>query len=882
MSFGPFLFAAPGALLALLALPLLYWLMRATPPPPQRTQFPPARLLIGLHTEEQSRERAPPWLILFRALAAGLLILAFARPSLAPNAAEAAPGGRTLIVIDNGWTSAPFWNETVSTALATIAEGESSGAVFILTTAPNRPNDPNRDPGEALVAADARARIHRLEPLPWRPDRAEAASRLAQTAGNFNRIVWISDGLDDPNANSFAQALLRRGPLSLRTPARTARALVSGAVTPAGLVVEASRAANGAALGAVAAETADGRALGAAELKFANGALSASAPIDLPPEIAARAARVRIVGEQSAGAVKLLPSGSSRPFVGLVGSGGVGQSLLSELFYAERALRPYANLRRGGIGELIDARVQALILPDAGQIAPDDRAGLERWLAAGGLLVRFAGPRLAHNADDLTPVRLRPGARSLGGALAWEPPLGIGAYPADSPFAGMAPSDDIHVRRQVLAEPASLRQARVWATLTDNSPLVTARAQGRGLIVLFHISGAPDWSDLPLSGGFVEMLRRTLAFAARADGAGEREIVAGPYAPQRLLDGFGTLAPAPADAPSIAAEAFALARAAPASPPGLYERAGVSAAIDAARADETLAPLRLPAGVKRAGLSASVARPLAGWLFCAAALLLVADLLVALFLVGRLPGLARGAGALVLLAALSSAPDANAQRESDPTLTLRLAYVRTGDASVDRMSGAGLAALTQVLFERTSVEPGPPIGVDLARDDLAAFPFLYWPAPAAPRRLSDAALANVNRYLAIGGLLLVDTRAPSANARPAALMLAGIDAPPLELVTRDHVATRAFYLLRSFPGRTQSPQLWAENEAAAAARDGVASLFVGDGDWAAAWAGQTATERQRELALRFGVNMVMVALTGNYKADQVHVPALLERLGQRR
>jgi hypothetical protein len=151
--------------------------------------------------------------------------------------------------------------------------------------------------------------------------------------------------------------------------------------------------------------------------------------------------------------------------------------------------------------------------------------------------------------------------------------------------------------------------------------------------------------------------------------------------------------------------------------------------------------------------------------------------------------------------------------------------------------------------------------------------------------MSDAALANIDRYLAIGGLLLVDTRNADGNTRggrPAAVMLSGVDVPPLELVTGEHVLARAFYLMRSFPGRTQATQLWAESASAASSRDGVAALFVGDGDWAAVWAGQAGGDRQRELALRFGVNLVMVALTGNYKADQVHVPALLERLGEGR
>ena len=79
---------------------------------------------------------------------------------------------------------------------------------------------------------------------------------------------------------------------------------------------------------------------------------------------------MRIVGEQSAGGVRLLPAGAGRPFVGLIDPGGAGQPLLSELFYADRALQPYASLQRGSIAELIDARAQAMILPDAGRVAP--------------------------------------------------------------------------------------------------------------------------------------------------------------------------------------------------------------------------------------------------------------------------------------------------------------------------------------------------------------------------------------------------------------------------------------------------------------------------------------------------------------------------------
>jgi hypothetical protein len=212
-----------------------------------------------------------------------------------------------------------------------------------------------------------------------------------------------------------------------------------------------------------------------------------------------------------------------------------------------------------------------------------------------------------------------------------------------------------------------------------------------------------------------------------------------------------------------------------------------------------------------------------------------------------------------------------------------LAYIRTGDAARDRTTQQGLANLGETLTARTSVEPGDPRGVDPARDDLSPYPVLYWAASAAPQRLSDAAIANLDRYMRLGGLIFLDTR---GNPNAASAMLAGLDAPPLEVIGGDHVLSRTFYLLKSYPARSGTARIWAETASAAAARDGVAALMIGDGDWASAWAqapnySSEGSWRQREMALRFGVNLVMMALTGNYKTDQVHVPILLQRLGKK-
>ncbi|MBI1251895.1 MAG: DUF4159 domain-containing protein [Alphaproteobacteria bacterium] len=887
MTIGPITFAAPWALAALAALPLLFLVLRATPPAPRRVIFPPLRLLRGLQTDEQSRERAPLWLVLLRALMAALMILAFARPSLAPNAeASGRAAGATLLVIDDGWTSAPFWSEIRAAAFDAVAQAErANGSVSLLLTAPSlRP----RDPAEALTPAQARSVVQRLEPHAWRPDRSDAAQRLAATSARFDRIVWLTDGLARPGDEAFDETLSGRGGVIARVPPQTANAVTGVRIGATGVEVDFARSANGAAQGAIAAQTADGRSLGAAQFRFGNGERATRAVIALPPEIAARAARVRIVGEQSAGGVRLLPGGADHPRVGLADEAAAGQPLRSDLYYVERALSPYASLQRGGVRALVEARVRAIILPDQSTLAADDLNALERWLDRGGLVVRFAGPRLANQAGPPLSVALREGARNLGGAIAWEEPQTLRPFETTSPFHGLAIPDDVFVRRMVLAEPGAETETRVWARLTDGAPIVTAAPHGQGLVVLYHVTGDPEWSDLPLSVLYVDMLRRTLAFSGQGESAAQRPDAAGPYAPALLLDGYGALNAPPRDAISVSPDLFSAASAGPRAPPGLYQRAGIAAALDAAAPAEALEALQLPRSVQRMATDGPRTRPLTGLLLGAAFLALALDLLLSLALVGRLPKLARAGAAALLFVIAFPAHDAHAQaRTDDPTLILRLAYARTGEESTDRTSRDGLAVLSAVLRQRTAVEPGEPIGVDLARDDLSIYPFIYWAAPARPQRLSSDAIANLDRYMRLGGMLLLDTRdagrASGNTNRPAAVMLAGLNAPPLEEVNTDHVVARAFYLMRAFPGRAARTQLWTETGSAAAARDGVASLFVGNGDWAAAWAGTApVSARQRELSLRFGVNIVMVALTGNYKTDLVHQAATLERLERQR
>lgn len=228
--------------------------------------------------------------------------------------------------------------------------------------------------------------------------------------------------------------------------------------------------------------------------------------------------------------------------------------------------------------------------------------------------------------------------------------------------------------------------------------------------------------------------------------------------------------------------------------------------------------------------------------------------------------------------ALMIAPQARAQDNDlfaiESTANVVLAYVITGDRQVDDMSQAGLYGLSNTLFQRTSIEPALPVGVDLEADELAFFPFIYWPITADQPLPTREAYAKLNRYLRTGGMILFDTRdadlARFGSATPEGRKLqsiaVGLDIPALEPIPQDHVLTRTFYLLQDFPGRHASRDVWVEAAPAAAAledgmpfrdlNDGVTPVVVGGNDWASAWAqtetGQPMVPIGRGMARRAG------------------------------
>ena len=216
LALGSLAFVSPWLLVALAALPIIWWLLRVTPPAPRRIAFPAIRLLLGLVPREETPARTPLWLILLRMLLAALVILAVAHPLLNPQA-RLASTGPIVLVVDDGWAAAHDWPARQAALAELLAEAEREDRqVVLVTTAPTAVDEPAA-PLRPVRAADAGAAVQALLPKPWPVDRRAALARLeALSLPEASSAVWLSDGVADDGGDRGAGSSSRQtGELAL-------------------------------------------------------------------------------------------------------------------------------------------------------------------------------------------------------------------------------------------------------------------------------------------------------------------------------------------------------------------------------------------------------------------------------------------------------------------------------------------------------------------------------------------------------------------------------------------------------------------------------------------------------------------------------------------
>ncbi|MDE1152330.1 MAG: DUF4159 domain-containing protein [Micavibrio sp.] len=908
-SLGGLTFVAPWLLGALSVVPVLWWILRVMPPRPKTVKFPAFFLLKDLETDIKTAAHTPWWLLLLRSLVVIFFILALADPVMKLSTALPGTGGSVLVAVDNGWSAANNWPQRMAKLKEYLAQIKRSGrTVIFLPTAPDE-NDGFVHGYGPLEAGEAEEWASHMKPVPWPIDQKAALNTVAEEikTHDITRSVYISDGTAQTRdaGMSLLAALDHAGGLTLVTDEKTNDPFIlrKADVKPGTLSFKLERltAASTARPMVLAAYAEEGNILDTLKFTYPADATTMDLKWDVLREMRDKMARIAVQVPQTAATTYLTDSQWRQHPVGIIAdeTRKDSQSFLNEVYYLRRALETSGGMDVDGVDDLLQKNLSALIWPDSAALTAVERVDLYNWVNEGGFLIRFAGPNLAATPEDpLLPVPLRFGQRALEGAMTWEKPLKLGAIGENSPLNGLDVPADVIVNRQVLADPTPQTFEKTWLQLEDGTPLITGGAIGKGEVVLVHTTAGPDWSNFSYSGLFVSALQRMISLSTGISDY-KAETMMAPY---MVLDGYGRLQ-SPGNkaiiAPFDPKKGFTPS---PVTPPGLYGSDRQFQVFNLGDALPKMIPLTgAAASVDTADYTLSGEKSMKADFLKWALWLLLLDTAVTLWLRGVfvLPG--KAAAAVLFAMLLLHAGAARAQTAYDSVATdlvsnIYLAYIQTGDTDVDEVSYNGLTDLMRVVNSRTTIKIKGVRAVNPGMEQLYYYPFIYWPMSAYQADLPVTAARNIQSYLAQGGMILFDTRdqqfaGPSGDVNGATIgtkklreLTDKISIPELMPVEQGNILTKSFYLLDDFPGLYDGSKVWVEKEPSPS-HDGVTSVIIGGNDWAGAWSQAdrgrftiSGGEQQREMAYRFGVNMLMVALTGNYKSDQIHVPYILERL----
>lgn len=912
---------SPLYLLFLLLLPALWWLIRALPPRPKEQIFPPTFLLSQLRPQQNDAANIPLWLLILRICALTCLIITFSGPVILPAQQKDISGQKLVLIVDNGWASYAHWNDRLK-SLQALAESSirSHGHVTILLTARNE-NGEWPTPITPMQQEELQTFLLKIHPQNWSVDRLALAQHLSSpemTALLHNaHVIFLSDSLKEGHEDALD------APLSLADNVEDIRWPSCDIITLRPLPKTKNE--------KFIAETLPGCASIPISLQGLN--LSPNGHFNtiyhwnaqtnrpfkasLPHELSLPLNALKIEHIPAPEGIYLLNATQNQASIGLIHLTGDNEPLTGSAFYLARAIKNFNTLQINDLPHLLKESLSLLIAPD-GTITDKNKKDILEWVQKGGMLLRFSGPLLAQEniADDinaqenLIPVPLLHGQRQLGGAMSWGKAQKLARFSSSSPFSGLNIPQDITISKQILAQPSNDLEEHVWAELEDGTPLITARQEGAGMIVLFHITPTANWSNLVLSELFPEMLERLSQRAALLAHHSEDEetMSFNNFPAWRILDHnaalhlpSSTLTPLPAKAHLITLSPFLQA--------GYYGTQTQRIPLNLTSSSAPHLQIEPLLGSARTPEHLQIEYPLGPLMTEIALALLLIDGVLSLKRAGALSRFLKQntmmmiiAGTLFygfsspLWAATSEISTGNIPNNVPvSSLETKLAYISSPNAETNHILQEGLDGLSQFINQRSTTHLGKSVPVILGKDMLVFYPVLYWaiePDTSLTPSQSDA----LNDYMKHGGLLIIDKMGANSlldgengTATQEALEKASqnLDIPPLKEITDQDVLSHSFYLLKHFPGRIDGQKTYITRSGNDDGDD-VSPVIIGNSDWAHAWAVDQngehpfavlpGGEEQRMLAYRTGMNIVIYALTGNYKNDQKRYPEMLKRL----
>ena len=894
------------ALIGLFALPLVFYIIKLLPPAPKKMFFSSFYLIKSMEKVSVTKKNVPIWLLIYRIILITLIILFFSAPYL--NIMNKKNTSNTIknyvIIADIGWSMSKEWDKfkKIVSEISVEAEKKNKKIIFYHSNSKN-----NMSPKIFTSSKSINQYLKKINPVPWQFEKSNLIEVIKKNNNFINdKTFFIFSKFDNKNYSDQKKSLdfynNKVKNKVLIDPIESIIFLKNVHTSKENIRLEVIRHAlsKPSSKFSIRITSIDNQIIFKKEYELKPNQITFYFNQKFPLDVINQIHKLEIVDQNHAGAKYYFDDYSKKKRIGILSDSFQYKEnpLLSSVYYIEKSLNTNNILKIGNLDQLIKFNCSVIIIPDKGNITDKDHSKLSNWLANGGTIIRFSNIRLAKNNTKFLPSNnLFMTIRNVGGVLSMEKKLKINPFTKNSMFHGLEIPEDITFKKQLIFT-SNNNNLQILATLTDNTPLISLGKKNQGKIFLFHITANNDWSNLPLSALFSGMLQRIVLLS-------EKKII-NSNANLNLtkeINSFGDLNNT--DKILSIRDNSLLKKLTPSKEnlPGIYENKELTIALNLSNKiyDEHFKS-RLDKNYKIFSKFTIQVIDLKPLLLKIILFMFIIDMLITIILKKNfsfINGLNKHKNLLGLVFFFIFIFNLNNAYTEGLDNDTYLAYIKTPDKKLNAVSKSGLSTIKNLLETRTSVSPKEVIGVNITKDPIYYFPFLYWPLSKDLIILDITTVSKIKKYLTNGGMILFDIIGFSRESfslesnkfKTIKSFLASIEADNLSPINEGHTLTKSFYLLKKFSGRWDNKNLLIESSNLEE-KDGVSSVILGFNDWAGAWALDInknplypivpGGERQREISYRFGINIVMYALTGNYKSDQIHFKSILNRLNNAR
>ena len=885
------------ALFGLLLTPIIWFIVKSFPPTPKSYDFSSFFLLEKIDYDAPKNKKTPLWLLIFRIFFFILIVFYFSKPFLNNNnSATDEKYEKYLIVADIGWSTAKDWNKFKELVLEVGKEAEKNKKEILFFHSNLKSY---KDLQIFKTNYALKDYLENLSPLPLQFKKS-SIDKLIQDESLFknSKIFMVFSKFDFYDFPNYYKnlSLIKNNSNNYYyiNPLETILIINSLKATKGKITCEIYR------LGKnsfkqdffVNVETVNNEIVYSDKHVIDEKENKKILNLSFPTEIFNQIKSIRIVGQNHAGAKYYFDDFSKKKNIAIINDNEYHKEspLLSPIYYLKKSLDSKHNIKVEKIDNILNSNYSTIIIPETVKIPNAFDKRLNDWLLEGGTLIKFSDDTLVEKKlNFLTSKEIYGKIRNIEGQLTINNKLFISEFKKDSIFYGLEVPKDITINKQLIFD-TNPKQVKVLAKLNDNTPLVSMKKFGEGEIILFHVGANNNWSNLPISSLFPDMINRVLLFSKNYNSSNLTDLNL-----NKEIDGFGNLI-TPKKIVTIGKfDKLKTVKPSFDIPPGQYENNQISIALN----------LSTNIGqhqIKEADRSAistysfKNTKDLSSIILKIILTMFILDLLLTLMIKNNInlsKIVTKRINVLIFILFFLTF----IKLENVSANETYLAYVKIKNTQINNISKNGLETIRNLLITRTSINPKGVIGLDINSDYIFSYPFIYWPLTKNLLSIEKSEIIKIKNYLDNGGIFFFDIigfSRKNLNLKEKKFQeirnfLNEIGANELSIIPKGHTLTKSFYLLNKFPGKWDNRFLFVESSNLQY-KDGVSSIILGFNDWAKAWAVDDNNlplfpvvpggERQRELAYRFGINITMYALTGNYKSDQIHSKSILKRLSK--